>query len=221
MQKIALLSVLATIISTALSAHAGNQAGLQVIGKIHPASCVISLGAGGVADYGVISPGVLKRDETTVLGSRNIPFSITCTREKRIALLVFDNRGGSEISPPNPAIPIGWVYGLGKVAGRSVGSYTMAIRDNAIAIDNQRAKMLTFDNNGPWRGDQGLPANLGFVFPKGWLISWTADDNTQPAAIRTVSGVITVEAYLNKRANLPLTQEIPLDGSVTLEVIHL
>lgn len=219
MQKIALLPVLVTIVLAAMSAHAINQPQLQVIGKIRPGSCDINLDAGGVANYGAISASALKRDEYTVLGSRTIPFTITCSQEKRIALLIFDNRTGSEVSPPDPVIPLDWVYGLGQVEGRSVGSYTMAIKDNAIAIDSQPAKMLTFNNDGPWRGDQGLPAGLGFVFPKGWLISWTTGGDTQPAAVRTVSGVITVDAYLNK--NLPSTREIQLDGSVTLEVIHL
>ena len=52
-------------------------------------------------------------------------------------------------------------------------------------------------------------------------ISWTGRGGTNPTPYKSVSGKIAVSPYLNKPENLPMNQEILLDGLATLELEYI
>ena len=50
---------------------------------------------------------------------------------------------------------------------------------------------------------------------------WGAPGSSNVSSLRTISGTVTVQPYINKPENLSLSQEILLDGSATLELSYL
>ncbi|NUU03824.1 hypothetical protein [Herbaspirillum robiniae] len=46
-------------------------------------------------------------------------------------------------------------------------------------------------------------------------------NGTMPAAFSNITGAIWIHVWLEKPENLPLAQDIPPDGSATLEVVYL
>lgn len=223
MKNLARVSILASALLTVFSAHAAKQAELKVTGVISPPSCDITLGANGIVDYGVISPSSLSRGAYTRHERKDVSFAITCNAKIRMALKTIDNRASSVVSGVSgTAAPDDWIYGLGTVGASKVGGYMMFMPRNVITTDNEPATQIFSVNGGAWIDTGAVSATTGSgMLGKDRRFSWAAAGTTVPFAAQTVSGTISVRAYLNKPENLPLTQDVPLDGSATLEVLYL
>lgn len=216
MKKPITLTILAAAALTSVPACAGNMVELKIIGSIRPTACTPSLGADGVADYGTIAAGSLVRGSYTRLPRKEMSFTIVCDAAANMALKTIDNRSASVVSGVAGAgVPDALVYGLGSVANSNVGGYRLFIPHATVMADSMPVMQIFSANGGNWSstGD-GM---LG----KDRILSWAASGTNTPAAFRTVQGVIAVEPYLNKPENLPLSHSVPLDGSVTLEVVYL
>lgn len=63
---------------------------------------------------------------------------------------------------------------------------------------------------------QGTLQNLKSV-----LHSWSTTTTSAPIAFKHLSGTFSVQAFLNKGSELTLTEDVPLDGSATIELVYL
>lgn len=203
--------------------HAADTAELQVRGAILPSACVPGFASGGIVDYGTILAKDVPLNANMALGERNLTFTVTCDNAAKIALRAVDNRASS-IVPGLLAEKNGaeytdsYAFGLGVVAGKTIGVYKVNMSMNVTA-DNAIVSVLNSIENAPWfvatssvnhfRGDGQIRK------------SFAAGGATTPSAFKTVSGLLAISAILNKGSDLPLTQEIPLDGSATIEVLYL
>jgi len=216
MNKLITLTILAAAALTSVVACAGNTVELKIIGTIRPTACTPSLGAGGVADYGTIAAASLMRGSYTKLPRKEMSFTIVCDAAAKVALKTIDNRSASVVSGvAGASVPDAVVYGLGSVANSKVGGYMLYIPQATVTADNTPVAQIFSASGGNWS------STADGMLGKDRILSWAAAGTSTPAAFRTVQGVIAIEPYLNKPENLPLSQSVPLDGSVTLEVVYL
>lgn len=222
MKKIALQSAMTAALLAMFSsaAMAANTTELKVNGVIKPAACAPSFSGGGVADYGVIPASSLQAGQFTRLVDKQIPFNITCDASTKMGLRAVDNRASSYLSLPDSKDFWGdntTNFGLGRVNNIPVGGYNLQLRGESVTTDGSTARQIyRMDSQDAW-----ATTAAGGTLGKNRTFSWTTAGGSQPAAFKTVAGMITVSTYLNKPENLPLTQEIPLDGSATLEVVYM
>ncbi|MFL9923147.1 DUF1120 domain-containing protein [Herbaspirillum lusitanum] len=213
MKKITLLS---TVAATAFAmftcaAYAADTAELKVKGVIKPAACTPSFSGGGVIDYGVIPASSLKADAYTTLPTKEVNLSITCDAAVKVAFKAKDNRANSVVSGIVSEAEAN--FGLGTVAGKNVGGYIINI-SRASTVDGAAANNIySLDSGKSWSNGAGNVWNNGALFG--------FSTGSQPMSTKQLNAKLNVTTVLNKPANLPLTQEVPLDGSATFEVIYL
>lgn len=226
MKKIILLSTLSAALLASFGVHAADTTELKVKGVIRPAACEPSIAGGGVVDYGTIPAKSLPGGAFKELDAREVAFLIKCDGAAKIALKSVDNRTSTvvagmaaAISLPNPGGDSGndrYLFGLGAVNGSNVGSYKIAFKQGSFTADEKQVDtIMTMDNKASWfRPSAGSPR-------PGDYIAWAPVGTNVPTAYSKISGTLLVKAAINKPENLPLTQDIPLDGSATLEVNYL
>lgn len=207
-------------ILAAISVHAANSADLSVQGVIRPVACTASLSHAGVVDYGTIPATSLLAGTYTPLGKKSIPFAITCEAAIKIALKASDNRSDTIVSGIVDLVSDAWLYGLGTVSGQKVGSYLMYFPQEEATTENGPVnQIVSTDGNQTW-----FPTGSGVgtgMLGNDRAFSWAAPQGVVPMPFKTIRGNVHVYAFLNKPEELPLTQNVPLNGSATLEIIYL
>ncbi|MFJ3047224.1 DUF1120 domain-containing protein [Herbaspirillum chlorophenolicum] len=216
MKRLLNMLILVTAASAASLSHAAPSVELKVTGVIRPAACTPTLAADGVVDYGNISAGALRNGQTTALPARQIALTVSCNAAAKIALTVVDNRASSRVAGVTDSIQAGSEYnfGLGTVAGKKVGGYVLSFEQGATADGRSVTSIVSTDKGNSWN------TGTGYIQHGGHYFSFT-DNGAQPAAQKVLSTQIKVRPVLNKAEELPLNQDVPLDGSATIEVKYL
>lgn len=207
MKKLLCTSVAGLLIGSAMPAFAASTTVLAVQGTITPSACTPSLSANTI-DVGQIPVKDLDQDNRTLLPTATLQMNIDCEASTLFAFKATDNRLDS--------IDAG-VYGLGKTsAGESIGGYTMFL-DKGVA-DLAPVYMISSINNGAtwfrlWGDD---------VWQKNSIISIQDPGATRvPIPARNTVVELSVKPFINPAKNLTLTDDTPIDGSVTMEVAYL
>ena len=208
----ALAAIAVTLaVSTAVAAPSAE---LKVTGVIKPTACTPSFAGGGTLDYEIIQAGSLKPGEFTELPDKSTTLTITCDGPAKLALSAKDSRSTSVPEGFNTTFH----YGLGAVAGKKVGGYYMFMNPEKPTTDGKNGYlMLSTDSNQTWTPVTGT-GQIGKDRTFSFGASATA--NT-PAAFRVFSADVRVVPYINKPEELPLLQDVPLDGLATFEVTYL
>lgn len=209
-KHIALLSTLAVSLLASFAVQAADTTELKVKGTIRPAACTPSFAGGDVVDYGVIMVNKLKAGVKTVLPVKSIDFRVACDGPIKIAMTVIDNRAGS--------IPSGVAteYGLGTINGTKIGGYSivmgLATTDGAAATPAMSKDKTTWGN---------VNKMFDNILPSTFYTWYKNSSFVTTQAFSTLKLTVTVQATLDKPENLPLTQDIPLDGSATFQIEYL
>ncbi|MFP2768853.1 DUF1120 domain-containing protein [Oceanisphaera sp. KMM 10153] len=216
------LSALA-LAAAGMVAAAGAQAqsmDVRVTGTVTPPACVPTLAGGGVVDYGRIDARSLNRTEPTILSEKEFPFSIACQGSTRVWVRTFDNREASRVSGIVSAL--GSVYtnyqnfGLGAVGDTNVGGYVIRFKQDTFTADGADVRTVHTGLSGSgWflNLEGGALQNL----PQ-YRVSWSTSFN--PIAFSNLAGTLSVTPVLVRSDALPLQDEVPLDGLVTLEMVY-
>lgn len=207
--------VLSTLAISAFAITSVAQAqNLNIGGQGLPRSCQLTLGDGGIADYGTIPAASLVRGQHTALARKLVTLRISCPGQTTVGLSVADNRADSLIAELGEAR---YNFGLGKAGDANVGGFHLFLEQHNVTTDQQPANQI-YSNNGRKSWEKtGTGGQLG----KDRLFAWARPNTTVPASFATISGSILIIPWLNKPELLPLSQQIPLDGSVTMEIQYL
>ncbi|WP_034294486.1 DUF1120 domain-containing protein [Herbaspirillum sp. RV1423] len=207
---------LTSALCAAAAAHAAPSVELRVTGVIRPAACTPTLGNGGTADYGTISAKSLVAGQYKVLETKQVNLSVTCDAPAKIAIVAVDNCASSRVAGITDSLKTDAAYnfGLGSVANKNIGGYVVSFSSGATADGKAAGNISSKDKGISWNG------NTSYVDHEGGYFSFSQDGAT-PIAMKTLSTVIHVQAVLNRPENLPLTQEVQLDGSTTIEIRYL
>lgn len=200
------------------SVAAASTTELKVIGVIKPPACTPSFSGGGVVDYGTIPASSLPAGQYKTLEKKQINFQVNCDAPVKMGVAFKDNRQASRVAGIVSAVSYDareiFNYGLGTVANKNVGGYALAWDSATTLGDGAALDNIYSDGGKNWRRADGLDNN-------GSLYSFSAPGAKVPVAMKSLKATINVQAVLNKPENLPLTQDVPLDGSATLELLYL
>ncbi|MBR8313182.1 DUF1120 domain-containing protein [Burkholderia dolosa] len=207
------ISALAAVgaLSAASPAHA-QSADLSVKGSITPAACSIQLGNNGEVDHGDIPSNTLSPGKPTDLPTQHVPLAISCDGATRFAIAFTDNRSGTAWGTgPN-------VFGLGEAGGGKIGGYRLQFDPDSFTGDGATiaSYQQSIDNGESWLSGNTLP-----VQPDTWVGFSGGADDSGPAAFRQVTGPLRVSTVIAPADELPATDDVPLDGSATLELKYL
>lgn len=215
MKKILGLAVSAICLSTSIGAHATQAAELVVRGTIVPAACNLSLGAGGIIDYGTIRAGELSQTAFNPREEKTASLVVNCgTTPAKFGLTLTDLQAGSKVAG---ILGSGYTeaqnYGLGSVGGRRTGGYSVTLRD--LRSSSITLSPIVRSNGGAWYNSDGKVAQSPSQY------SWRSSTTVTPASISQLTGVIAVRAVINRGQDLDLSRDVTLDGRATLVLSYI
>ncbi len=208
MNKLPRFLAVLLLLSHAQAVFAASFVDVTVSGRLTPDACHITLSDEGTVDHGKIPAHTLSPTEFTVLPSRTLELRVQCARPMLFALVGIDNRSGSSLAPD-------FFYGLGRnihAPQERLGSVAVSYRDPV--GDAQPMLVLASGNNGEtWTPEpNGYPRSyIGFALP----------GDRQPDFIRQLSTRLRIDTSINFSRYLTLDQEVPLDGSIVLDLRYL
>lgn len=192
---------------------AASSVDLSVVGKITPAACTPLLSNAGVVDHGKISAQDLHPTGYTKLPDASLELSVTCDAPTLLAVKSTDNRPGTSAEQLGSAS----VFGLGLASGNEkIGWYSLMMAQ--VSADDVPGMPIESANGNMW-----LDAAGNTVWQPGFLRSIKDPGNATPTplAMTTFKGVLEVSTTLTYKRNLPISEEIQIDGSATLDVVYL
>ncbi|WP_347402331.1 DUF1120 domain-containing protein [Pseudomonas sp. Marseille-Q1929] len=205
-----LLLPLAALTLLCATAQAASSIDLSVSGKITPSACEPSLSNGGVLELGKIPAKDLNLDQPTRLPDKRLQLTLTCQALTLVALKPSDNRAGSPFDSDNPL-----KFGLGLINGdEKVGS--LLLRLESIIADDAAMQPIGSVGSSTW-------APTPILSPT-FRTSFTLDRTTPdivPDAIQRLTADVLIEPTIAPANTLTLTQEVPIDGSITLDINYL
>lgn len=209
------LALSAALMSSAVSAYAGNSADLTVTGSITPVACTPSFVGGGKVDYGNISPTTLNRDKVTFLDVKSVAYTITCDAPIAMATRWTDAREATL----DPTVKRdSWArFGLGQAGKVNIGGFRLTEASADLLGDGKAADVLYSKDNGTtW-----AVASVQYNVPNGELVSYAAKGTKLPTAYSTVAGQLNVMAVVAPSAGFDFASDIEFDGLATMEVVYL
>lgn len=197
----------ALILVGASQAVAASSVDLNITGVITPSACEPNLSNGGVYDLGKIAAKDLNVDQPTPLPTHSLQLTITCASPTLLALAPRDNRAGSAYTTGSTNFGLGLINGDKKL-GR------MVLRLESILDNGTRLYPIGSDTSEIW-----APTSLlSYMF----LTSFAAAPTIRtPTPIQQVIADLSIAPTIAPANTLPLTQELPIDGSVTLTMRYL
>lgn len=198
------------------STHAASTAELTVTGLITPMACTPVFSAGGRVDFGKISQQDLNQAKPTMLALKTMTLTVSCNSAGRYALRMRDNRDGTAYV--NSEIYYG--FGLDGSGGK-IGVYSLKFDPKQTVADALPVIYGTESttNGVAWRTSNSNPIDMGSRS----LLGFTELNGSSagPTAIQNLTSTFILEAVINAKQNLDLSQEVVMDGSATLEVVYL
>ncbi|PQZ95493.1 MULTISPECIES: DUF1120 domain-containing protein [Pseudomonas] len=188
-------------------AHAASSVDLNVTGHITPSACEPTLSSGGQYDLGKIPVSDLNLDQPTKLPVHNLQLAITCEALTLLALEPRDNRLGSSYNDFSTN------FGLGLVSGDKKLGYVQ-LRLLAIVADGTGVHPIGSSGPGTW-----APISLMSHY---FLTSFAATSSSfVPVPIQQLNADLQISPTVAPANTLPLTEALPIDGSVTLSMNYL
>lgn len=205
------LAAIATVLLLTSSpwALAVSSVDLTVKGSITPSACTPSLSAGGVIDFGKVPLKDLEYSTITELPQATLELAVNCEAPTLFALRPEDNR--PQMNTPrafgfarhNPQFPL--------------GAYFIDATD-FLADGLPVTRMYSVNNGLSWRESTASdPIEPAFLTAFGDRSSGTL----APTPTQNLNVSLLISAFIYPANWMPVNEEIPIDGSATLEVRYL
>jgi len=189
------------------TSFAASTVDLTVTGLIVPSACTPSLSDGGHIDHGKISAKDLNPDRFTQVGSHDMTLTVTCDGTTVIAIHAIDNRAGSSSIPAE-------AFGLGFANdNQPLGHYFLGAYD-AVADGAPMQTIISADGGDTW-------TETGRWYPGRYVSAASPDTPLQPAPLKELTAKLAMTTWIEPTDSLDLSDDIPIDGSATLEVKYL
>ncbi|AMN79063.1 MULTISPECIES: DUF1120 domain-containing protein [Pseudomonas] len=204
--------VTALLVAVAHQAFAASSADLAVRGSITPSACSPTLSASGVVDFAKIAAKDLSADSSTWLPTHILKLHVDCVAPTLFALRGNDNRAGTAHKDD------GYGYGLGLINGdQKVGTYLLTLSDPV--SDTAAVIPLASMNGGA--GWWSFPHGTWLVRHQLAAFGTVESGIAAPIPLLNVTADLHVETSIAPASGLSLTEQVPLDGSATVDVIYL
>lgn len=197
----------AMLLVSSASAFAASSVDLTVTGMITPSACTPSLSNGGVVDLGKISAKDLKPDQPTYLATFQVQLNVNCDAATLIALEPKDNREGSDFANDPLEFGLGLINGTEKLGA-------MELRLFSPVADGVAARTIGSEDGGStWLVERQLMRTN--------IISVADASTVAPIPVQSFTSDLQISPRIAPTNNLTLTNEVSIDGSVTLTVRYL
>ncbi|MCF5169438.1 MULTISPECIES: DUF1120 domain-containing protein [Pseudomonas] len=202
-KSLAALTAVFTLAGSGMT-FAASTTELTVTGMITPSACTPSLS--GNVNYGKISIKDLDPNTPTHLDPITIRLNVLCDAATLIALRGTDNRSGSSTILDG--------YGLGLTSNNvKIGNFTLSL-ENAVADNVDVTPLQSSDNGQNWQV-------IGNAIWQGTtLAAFGIPGNPQPTMIQNLNTDIVVIGQIDRAMGFP-SEETPIDGLATIEVVYL
>lgn len=189
-----------------LQAQAASTVELSINGLITPSACAPALSEGGVYDLGKLAAKDLNIDRPTQLPTSSLQLAINCEARTLLALQPRDNRLGSSYhDSPN-------TFGLGQ-AGNSAKLGYLLLTLEAVLADGVAMTPIGSTESSSWS-----PTD---ILSHQFLTAFAQDNSVTPAPVQQLTAQLHVAPALAPANTLPLSEEVPFEGSVTLTIKYL
>lgn len=189
-------------------AVAGSTVDLGVTGVITPQACIVSLSDGGLVDFDKIPARTLNTDEFTVLPSQQLALSVSCEGPTLFALVGIDNQPDSSLAPD-------FFYGLGKnihAPAERLGSVALSLR-GPVGDGATLTTLSSLDNGSTWYPEPN-------AYPRKFM-GFARLGAQLPEPLRQLVTSLRVDTSISPANTLTLKEEVPLQGSITLDLRYL
>lgn len=191
------------LISIAPYALAASSTDLTVTGTITPSACTPRLSNNGEIDVGKTSVQDLNQTQSTPLDGHPMQLTVDCDAPTTYTLSQTDNNPGTTAAA-------GW-FGIGRTAaGEKLGFFFAQI--TSTLADSQVAQAIYSEDNGStWERSRYLepdyPVSVG-----------SATDHSAQIPVKNLVMDMQIDTFIARADSLTLTDETPINGSVTIEV---
>lgn len=203
--KMSLLST-ALLLATALPAVAASTVDLTVKGVITPSACTPAIAGGGVVDHGKISAKDLVQNNPTSLPRVTLQFSLNCEAPTPFAIRPVDNRTGTSTGSSD--------FGLGLINGNKKLGRFYLLPKNMIADNTAVQSIASMDGGRTWYAEWAW--ELQTLWGVGAL-----DDASMPIPVKDLTMDLEIGTQIARADQFDWSNEAPIDGSGTLEVVYL
>lgn len=196
------------LLNTGSSVFASTATEMTLSGLVTPSSCTIALSGSGIIDHGTIPAYTLNQDEPTPLDSQWLEVEIHCDGPLLFGLIGLDSREDSSAAPDT-------TYGLGRnpnAPAEQLGYVDLAFE--AAQGDGQVMQSLVSNPQG------GLWSPQPAIHPKS-LMGFARPGRPFPEPIVTLTTRIRAQTTIHPANRLTLRQDVPLDGSLVLDLRYL
>ncbi|MBX7275236.1 DUF1120 domain-containing protein [Pseudomonas sp. ERGC3:05] len=186
---------------------AASSVDLGVVGVITPSACTPTLSNNGMVDHGKISAQDFPDAGNKHLPKVTLQLVVSCNAAMLMAVKPTDNRAGSTFYDYPE------YFGLGLASGGEKIGWYMLVTRNAIADDITRS-VIESDDGESWRFADNTYWGVGRMRTAqgtGW----------NPMPLTTLKVDLEVYTTLMDKNTLPITEEILIDGSATIDVVYL
>ncbi|CRM33930.1 hypothetical protein [Pseudomonas sp. 37 R 15] len=216
MKKMLGVTVGTLCLIASIGAHATSVAQLIVRGTIKPVACNVSLGAGGVVDYGNIPASSLSGVQPTPLAAKTVSMNLNCGQKgAQFRVMLTDLQAASKV--PN-ILGAGFTevqnYGLGMEGGKRTGGYSVTLKDLR-SSGGTLSPITRSADTGAWQNSDGKVAQSPAQY------SWRSGSAAVPASITTLTGTLEVKAVINRTQDLDINRDITLDGRTNISVDYI
>ncbi|WP_223450544.1 MULTISPECIES: DUF1120 domain-containing protein [unclassified Pseudomonas] len=193
------------LIGVAPYALAASSTDLTVTGLITPNACTPTLSDGGIVDHGKLSAKDLHLDKPTPLPTKTLQLAVNCDAATAFRLLPTDNRLGT--------VGANHDFGLGFINGdQKLGSFY--VRFMAPMADGVAVQPLWSNTNGnTWSTGNLVEHNILSAFG-------AVGGPATPIAIKELLTDLRIRTAIARADSLDLTNEVALDGSVTITMAY-
>lgn len=205
-KSLALLST-ALALATASPAFAASSVDLTVKGSITPNACDTMISSGGVIDHGKLTAGDLRQDANTGLPQQSLLLSVRCEGPTLFTFNTIDNRDGTSAVHDS-------LHGLGMINdNEKLGSVAFWLVSPV--ADSVPVRTIVSSNGGAsWSPSPTLNHLLKTAIA-------STGDLSGPIAVKDFDARINVATMIARADGLTLTDEVPIDGHVTLQLTYL
>ncbi|ONH55214.1 Protein of unknown function [Pseudomonas cedrina] len=205
----------ALLLASVSNVLAASSIDLSVTGAITPAACTPALSGGGVVDHGKISFSDLNKawPYQTQLPVATLALSVNCSAATLFAVKSHDNRAGTVSAGFDVSS-----FGLGLVNGdKKVGWYTLKM-SNSLADGVPQSVIESVDGKTWFDAPEDLQ-----VWQPDWMRAFSAviGSNAAPIPVQAMTTDLLIQTTIVDKRELPTGQEVPLDGSATLDIVYL
>lgn len=206
MKKIPHALTMAFIVLTSPLTFAVSSTDLTVTGLITPNACTPTLADGGNIDIGKVPAKNLNPIANTEVGNHYMAFNVNCDAPVLFAVKSIDNKPDTNISSP-------LFFGVGLTPADEKLGYFWPFVANLQADGLNAAAIRSTDGGESWTRATTINSNE--------LLATSIIGTTTPIAVKDLSMLLWINTYIARADSLTLNEEVPIDGSMTLEIKYL